>query len=66
MFVRPPGIPALRPTLTVREAAALISVSERTIYRWAAEGTIESIFIGGTRRVLTLPFVRLLAGRTRS
>jgi excisionase family DNA binding protein len=50
------------PVLSVREAAALVGVSERTIYRWCAEGTIESIRIGGTRRVLTLPFFQTLAG----
>lgn len=56
MIVRP----GLRPTLTVREAALLLGVSERSVYRWVAEGVLPAVRIRRTRRVLALPLLRLL------
>jgi excisionase family DNA binding protein len=40
----------------------LLDVSTRTIYRWISEGKIEVVSIGGTKRILTSTFIRLLCG----
>jgi excisionase family DNA binding protein len=62
MLVQRPLPTALRPTLTAREAAALLHVSTRTIYRWVAQGRLQAVEIGGTKRILTTTFIRLLCG----
>ena len=49
--------------MTVHEAAAALRVSEATIYRWAAAGTLPSTKIGGTVR-LRGPEVLALVSRT--
>ena len=38
--------------LSVREFARIVGASERTVWRWIKAGTIPSIKIGGTRRVI--------------
>jgi excisionase family DNA binding protein len=40
-----------RPFFTPRSLAAYLSVSERTVRAWIADGTIDSYLIGGSRRI---------------
>jgi excisionase family DNA binding protein len=49
-----------RSYLKAREVAELLGVSERTIRRWIADGTLPSSKIGGSRLVATADLERLL------
>jgi excisionase family DNA binding protein len=57
---------ALRPLLSVKEAAALLRVSPRSVYRWTSAGQLDSTRIAGTVRVHTAAVLRLLAERVRA
>jgi len=46
--------------LTVRQAARAFAVSDETIRRWADDGTIRGVKIGGVRRVFASEIDRLL------
>ncbi len=51
------GTPAfLRP----RQIAALLSVTERTVRRWIADGTLPSVKLGGARLVARVTLERRL------
>lgn len=48
-----------RPSVTIREAAALCRVSRRSIYSWIAQGKVETWRTpGGHQRVFTDSLVR--------
>lgn len=38
--------------ISVREAALMLSVPEKTVYHWATHGTLPSVRIGGRRMLL--------------
>jgi excisionase family DNA binding protein len=46
--------------LRAREVAELLGVSERTVRRWIAEGTLPSTRIGGARLLAKADLERLL------
>ena len=52
----------LRPLLTVAQAAAILNVSERTVRRLIASGTIRGIWIGRSVRLRPLDIERWIAG----
>lgn len=41
-----------KPLLTVKQAAEVYQVTERTMWTWVAKGAVPSIRIGGVRRVV--------------
>ena len=47
--------------LRARGVARLVGVSERTVKRWIAEGTLPSVKIGGARLVAKSDLERLLS-----
>jgi excisionase family DNA binding protein len=47
--------------LRAREVANLLNLSERTVRRWIADGTVPSAKIGGARLVIVDEIRRLLA-----
>jgi len=49
-------------TLSVPEAAQLLGVSRPTAYRWAAQGHLPTLRLGGRVLVLRQPLLALLAG----
>lgn len=51
-----------RTYLRVREIADLVGVSERTIRRWLADGTLPSVKLSGTRLVARADLDRRLDG----
>ena len=46
--------------LRVAEVAELLSCSERTVRRWIADGTLQSVKVGGTRLISEAELDRLL------
>lgn len=40
-----------RPYLTIRETAALLALSTRTIHRYIAEGTLKAYHVGGEKSI---------------
>jgi len=51
--------------LSVEEAASFLRVSTPTIYRWAREGFIPSIKVGGYRRFYREALARWLDAKTQ-
>jgi excisionase family DNA binding protein len=46
---------APKPLLTVKQAATVYQVTERTIRTWVAKGAVPSVRVGGSRRILPDP-----------
>jgi len=46
---------APKPLLTVKQAATVYQVTERTIRTWVAKGAVPSVRVGGSRRILPYP-----------
>lgn len=42
---------ATRPLLTIRETAALLALSTRTIHRYIAEGKLKAYRVGGEKTI---------------
>jgi len=41
-----------KPLLTVKQAAQVYQVTERTMWTWVSKGAVPSVRVGGVRRVL--------------
>jgi len=52
--------------LSVKEAAALVGVSQATMWRWIRQGHIPTVKIGGLRRIRRADFDRLIKEGTKS
>lgn len=57
-----PKVQAMPATLTAGEFAETLQVEESTIYRWARDGVVPSIRIGGVVRFRTQDVEALLRG----
>ena len=51
------------PYRRARKVAELLDLSERTIRRWIADGTLPSVKMGGARLVVMAELERRLTGR---
>ena len=47
--------------ISVREAAQLLNVPEKTLYHWATHGTLPSVRVGGRRMILAEAVYGVLA-----
>ena len=42
-----------KPLLTVKQAAQVYQVTERTMWTWVAKGAVSSVRVGGARRIVS-------------
>ncbi len=57
--IQPSGDQSAPLLCTVRETCQKLRVSEASVYRWLADGTLDSVKIGKSRRIKYASIVRL-------